>query len=254
MRKLILLVFLLAASQVEAAPAFDAFTSCGGSTASPLVCSHTPVGDPKGVVAFINTTGTAGDQVTSCTYGGAAMTEVASSPQDKATGETGIVHAFFIGSSIPTGMRDVSCVLTNTTQKRVAVYSWTASADMEVLDSDFVNSDTAGDDPQRTLSVSGRSSVAMLTFITGENDGPDVGVLNGSWTEDVEGDVGLVVFANHSYRTPTTSDIVAGWAIAGTVDDDGIAVMLAIAEVAGGGGGDTRKCLSGGGVFKAGCF
>lgn len=117
------------------AVAFDAESAANGT--GDLSWTHTPVGTPKGVVVFVNqAAGSTTDQVIGVTYGGVAMTEVALSPFTHTAGdEDAVMHAFFLGSSIPTGAQTVFVDVDATgTGKRAQAITVTAADDTSVDD------------------------------------------------------------------------------------------------------------------------
>jgi hypothetical protein len=236
-----LLVGLLCVpAAADAAVAYDAFTVCSNSTTDPVVCSHTPTGTPRAILVYVFQNADATDQVVSCTYGGDAMTEVTGSPNAKAAAEAFIIHAFFLGTSIPTGAQDVSCDVSNTTAKRVSVISLTAAADTELVDQDAtINSDSVTD-PSVTLSLSGRTSFAALGAGSGHNE---VGVDPNAdpprpasgWTSRTEVDNGTTALLVYTYDTISTVDVAATWV---QTTEDAIAIAVAISETA----AATKKC------------
>lgn len=120
--------------------AFDVATSVGGisfggASTNTFPNAHTPAGTPRGVIAFLVTDEDT-DEVTSVTYGGDAMTELAASPMVQTLGaEHGVVHGFFLGTSIPTGTQSLACTVTDAGFVWGALCTVTAAADVEVADS-----------------------------------------------------------------------------------------------------------------------
>lgn len=207
------------------AVAFDAYTANNGT--GNLSFTHTPVGTPKGIILLCDGDDTT-DEFSSATYGGVAMTEVSGSPNVLTTGEGGNVSCFFLGSGIPTGAQTVAVTVIGTGTKQVGVFSVTASADTEVVDSDGTINSTSQADPSVTLSLSGRSSFCAIGFFSGQ------GAVTGttpftSWTSRTEFDFGSDVCGIYSYDTIGTADVSAGWT---QTADDACAIAIAISEVA----------------------
>ena len=88
------------------AVAHDASSKFGAPTSNVASFSwtHTPVGTPRGVIVFVQTAADA-DYITSVTYGGTAMTQVAEAIDT--VGEPMRETAFFLGAAIPTGAQSV---------------------------------------------------------------------------------------------------------------------------------------------------
>jgi hypothetical protein len=100
----------------------SSITASGGSAPS---FTHTPVGTPKGVLVYAIENAAASTitaEITGCTYGGIAMTQVANSPaQNTAATEDGLVYGFFLGSGIPTGIQTVTVQASGSVNQKVAV-------------------------------------------------------------------------------------------------------------------------------------
>lgn len=91
--------------------------------------THTPVGTPKGVIVIV-VDGVTTDQVVGVTYGGAALTELATySPNIQTGGEGGAVHVFWKGSSIATGAQTVAIDRNDATNYGAVCYTVTAESD-----------------------------------------------------------------------------------------------------------------------------
>lgn len=119
------------------AVAHDSFgESHGGSTGSASEASfninHNPVGTPRGVAVLVFTNADA-DDITSVTYDGAAMTQIAEAIDSVGT-DPGRCTLFFLGSSVPT--TDPATVTINRVNNADVMYavsiSVTAATDTEV--------------------------------------------------------------------------------------------------------------------------
>lgn len=231
---ILLASFFSVPTAVVAAVAFDAFNA-GTSGTGNLSYTHTPVGTPKGIVVMVSQIGSKADQVSSVTYGGVAMTEVAGSPNILATGEVDVVYTYFLGSSIPTGAQTVSVTVSGAANKLANSYSLTALTDTEIVDVDATINSAAQENPSVTLSLGGRTSWASINLLSGQNDITGITPLAG-WTSNGETDGGLVTLGTYRYNTIGTADITAGWT---QTSDDALAITLAVSEVQAQGGGDT---------------
>src|SRR3990167_4293592 len=138
--------------------AFDAASSLVVGTGD-RTFEHNPVGTPRGVlVIVVHEVGT--DTVAGVTYGGAALVEVPLSPLLHTTPETGSVHAFFLGASVPTADPATWAVdVTDTSDYIAACFTVTAAMDTEVHDpSTFDSGATTA--PSAPLTITKNSFVA----------------------------------------------------------------------------------------------
>jgi hypothetical protein len=224
-------------ASADAAVAFDAMTVCSNQTTDPITCTHTPVGTPRAVLVYIYQN-EAVDQVVTCDYGTERMTEVTGSPNEKVAAEAMILHAFFLGTSIPTGAQSVTCDVSNTIAKRIVAITLTGAADTEIVDADAtINSDSIAN-PSVTLSLSSRTSYAVIGFGAGGVDTTTITPLT-NWSDaapdGTEVDNGAAQFGVYSYDVIGSTDVTAGWTQAA---DDAIAIAVAISETA----AATKKC------------
>jgi len=211
------------------AVAYDAFAN-SAAAASTRSWTHTPVGTPRGVIVWvIDIDGD--DDISTVTYGGVSMTQVSASPAVLTTGETGAVHCFFLGSSIPTGAQTVVATAPTGTGGVKVGYSvtLTAAADTEVVDSDAINSASVAD-PSVVLALAGRTSWAGLALYSGHDALTGITPLL-NWTGRIEQDAGTEGAACYTYNTVSTADVTAGWT---QTAEDAVAVAVAVSEVAGG--------------------
>src|SRR3990167_4544585 len=113
--------------------AYDATSATTAAGTGALTWSHTPAGTPKGILVFIAQDASGGaDQVTGVTYGGSAMTEVTGSPVLHSSGEPGAAYAYFLGSSVPTGVHQVVVSVSGAASKRGAAISLTAIGNTQI--------------------------------------------------------------------------------------------------------------------------
>jgi len=224
-RALVFILLFLFQTHVFAAPAKDAVSNAAAGTGN-FSWTHTPVGTPRGVL--VKCTGTGGvDGFTSASYGSASLTDVTGSPNVLVAGENGNVSVFFAGSSIPTGAQTVSVTVSGTTDKRCVAITLTASADLEIVDSDGTINSTSQANPSVTISLGGRSSFVAIAFYSGQGDPTGITPFTG-WTADLEHDWGSDVAGWYTYDTVGTTDVTAGWT---QLADDAAMVAVAVAEV-----------------------
>ena len=210
--------------------AFDAATSSLTLTSSAYNISHTPVGTPRGVLVLIAEDGGT-DAVTGITYGGTSLTEMTNSPFVGTNSEAGVIHAYFLGSSVPTGAQTCTITPSANTRRVTTCITVTAANDTEenivsqLLDSNGIAS------PSATLSLSSVSSFVAQAFQSGKPSVGDISPLAG-WTSRQEGDFGPSTAAVYTYDTIGTADVTCGY----TAGGDNVQLLgAAINEVAGGG-------------------
>jgi hypothetical protein len=211
------------------AVAFDAITN---STLTSF--THTPVGTPRGVLIFFTDDTTLADRVSDPTYGGVACTEVTLSPLTNDGTDNHVIHAFFLGSSIPTGAQTVAYTASAGTQ-RIGCITYTAAADTEVKDTSTIAETTPGTgDRTVTLSLGGAAAACALAF------GTDFGATSSfaplaDWTAQRESDEGTNCTGLYTYDIVGTTDVTAGVAF-GANSGELACLAVAIGEVAAGGG------------------
>jgi hypothetical protein len=222
---------------VFAAVAFDAVSNAAAGTGN-FSFTHTPVGTPKAIILYVNqynASSPSDDQISTVTYGGVAMTEMTGSPfMSTSTGS--VIHAYHLGSSIPTGARTVSITATSNDNKRPFVISLTASADTEVNSVGLIGG-AAIANPKITLPLNGISSFVSIGFISGAAAVSGI-TPYASWNSRLENDWGPDTAGWYTYNTIGTSDVVAGWT---STSDVATGITSAISEVAAGGGAAVVK-------------
>lgn len=217
---------------------FDSFFSSAESLdANDIVVACSPVGTPGGVVVMVYSYGTSADQVVSATYGGVAMAEVSVSPLIKTSTELMVTHAFALGSGIPTGAQNLVVDRSGANSMKVDVVIFTAAANVEVVDSDVVQSDSAANPSTPTLSFGGRSCAVILGFVSGQS-APTGVTPRTNWTSRAEFDHGAGTSGTYTYDIVGSSDVTPGWNQAA---DDANGIAVAISEVVGGGGQPTPR-------------
>jgi len=185
--------------------------------------SHNPVGTPKGVlVIIVHEVGT--DTVAGVTYDGTALNEVPLSPLLHTSPETGSVHAFFLGSGVPTADPATWAVdVTDTSDYIAACFTVTATADTEVHDTTtFASGATTA--PSATLTITKNSFVAggLYSGLAAPGSTEVAGT-----TEVVTGDLGADSGEISRGDSIKTGDFAYGWTQA---SDDGAVLAVAISE------------------------
>lgn len=207
--------------------AHDAVSNSGlGTTA--LGWTHTPTGTPRGVVVLVVQDVGSGDEVTSVTYGGTAMTRVAYLASVLG-GEDGAVYAYFLGASVPTGSQAVAVNVDATgSNKGAAAFTVTASTDTEVDTFDSLDSASL-DDPSITLSTS-QECMVYAGLHSGQGV-PTAVTAGAAYTQSHAGDDFGVALAEFER---STSPIAAGSVVvdfASVAADEVGMIALAIREV-----------------------
>lgn len=217
------------------AVAFDAFSNHATGGTGDLSWTHTPVGTPRGIIVLVcHVDSAANDKVTGVTYGGVAMSEMSGSPNTAlvlvTSGIAGAVHAFFLGSSIPTGAQTVAVTTSSAVSigGQAAAISLTASSDTEVVDSDG-SIEASVTNPSVTLSLSGRDCFCVIAAATGQGAVAFVSPLSG-WTSRHEIDFGLYTGVFYTYNTIGSTDVTAGYTLNNAKDS--FAFCCAVSEAA----------------------
>jgi len=187
--------------------------------------SHNPVGTPRGVlIIVVHEVGT--DTVAGVTYDGTALVEVPLSPLLHTTPETGSVHAFFLGASVPTADPATWAVdVTDTSDYIAACFTVTAAMDTEVHDTSTFDSG-ATTAPSATLTITKNSFVAggLYSGLAAPGSTEVAGT-----AEVVTGDLGADSGEISRGDSIKTADFAYGWTQA---SDDGAVLAIAISESA----------------------
>jgi hypothetical protein len=191
--------------------AFDAYSS-SSYAAGDLSWTHTPVGTPKGVLVLIYGNKYE-DDIASVSYGGVAMEEVGLSPQlhNGASSDVFAVHAFFLGSNIPTGAQTVAVTHgTGTSSHRAGCITLTADGDTAVEDDGAVNSNSVAN-PSVTLTIDEQSFCALV-FGSGQ------GAISGAtpladWSSRTESDMGVCIGGIYTKNDIVSTDTAAGFTL-----------------------------------------
>jgi len=203
--------------------AFDAATT-NESALDPHDFTHTPVGTPRGVILLGTSNGIgAGDFIVGITYGGVSMSRIKYAAS--ASAEPGQSWIYFLGASIPTGAQTVSIDKNSASTLQAVSVTLTAGADTEIVDSDSTVTEAA--DPQLTLQLSGRSSMAFACIHSGANAPTDLTAI-ADQTALATRDWGTKSSVYTRTTTAQTADDTIGWT---ALIDDVSMSAAAIAEV-----------------------
>jgi hypothetical protein len=212
----------------DAASIDDSAIAAGGD----LSWTHSPSGTPKGALVFVVayfSGGTSADEITSVTYGGVSMTEVSASPQVLASTEDFAVHAFFLGSGVPTGNQTVAVTTSASNASQQVGYCVTFTADSgydtAVEDADFVNS-TSASNPSVSLTIPSGDAAVVIGIATGAGT---AGIsAAGSHTQLYETDLTSRVAALHRRTNNLTADGAATYTASA---DEQCAIFVAVKQV-----------------------
>lgn len=216
--------------------AFDAASTLGAEFSADTSWTHTPVGVPRGAILHILGRGSlpATGDIVGATYGGVALARPTNAFAVDASTETGGGWQYFLGASLPTGPQtlaiDVAAV-PGSAAFYAYVYTVTAAADTEVVDSDILQDNQAN--PTMTMNT----PVGVNTFIAGSlfSGQPNTGVAVGTdYTQVAEIDLSGARCWSFMRRTAiaTGGDITLNWVQA--TSDDCAAIGIAVREAASG--------------------
>lgn len=206
----------------------------GGSGIGNLTWDHTQPVTFNGIFVQIFQLASGTDEVSGVTCDGVAMTEVPGSPQLITSGEPMALYSYFLGASIPAGTLTFVVTVTGATNKVGNSIAVTAAGNTVLVDSDTtVKAITAN--PSVTLSLAGKSCLALLSFISGQNAVTGTTPLTG-WTDLGEADLGAGVVGNYRYDTVSTANVTAGFTQASeevcmaaiAIGEDVVAYILAL--------------------------
>ena len=164
--------------------AYDAFSNGNNvfDTSLDISFTHTPVGTPRGVIAFVVASTTFADGVAGVTYGGTPLTQVTGSPNLFDGTVDFAVHAFHLGSSIPTGAQTVVVDTTGSVRHTAYCITVTGAADTVVQDTDASIASDASSSPSAILSLGSQSCFVAEAFGSGASTPSDISPLTG-WTK-----------------------------------------------------------------------
>jgi len=210
------------------AVAFDAFSDTTAGTGN-LSWTHTPVGTPRAIIVFV-VQNVAGNEISSVTYGGTAMSPVIGSPNNKAANEDGIVYCYFKGDSIPTGPQTVTVTVSGASVKTPGAISLTAAGNTEVQDTDVTINSNSVTNPSATLLLGSNTCFCAEAFMSGQASVTNITPLT-DWTARQEFDFTSQTAGIYTYNTIGSTDVAMGWT---QPADDAICIGIAVTESAGG--------------------
>ena len=212
-------------------PRFDAqstldFTSTNSWT-------HTPVtATPCGVVVMIAQNVVSTDLITGVTYGGVAMTRIATDGFAQDTvGEPGAAYVYFLGSNVPTGAQSVAVTVSSGTDAKTGwAVTLSGDADQAIAASGKIQVDTLN--PSVTLATDGYfDGVCLSVFFSGLNAPTDGTITAGTgYTKLTASAAGGRDFGTESASAQYASglkgaNIACGWTAA---SDDVAMIALAV--------------------------
>lgn len=188
--------------KASTAPAFDAFTYHPVSFNAIGSFTHTPVGQPRGVVvAFVTNDVSDQSSLLTLTYGGEPMI-LASSEGNVAMDSR--MYIYFLGEGIPGGPQLVDFSGTSSAGKRVCVWTLTADHDLFVADIAELTGNSA--DPSFILDAGGLNS-----FCCQVSNWQNTPTEYANWTENQEfnGE-----YSWHSYDLISDVPVTGGYTMA----------------------------------------
>jgi len=182
-------------------------------------------GTPQGIVVGVIHAATT-VLVNTITYGGQSLSLVVQA-QDTA-GEANTSQLWFLGTGVPAGTQDVVADLIGATTTDIYFVVWelSGSADLEVIDFDVVENNTAN--PQLTLQAGGREKLSLALIGSGLAEPASLTEVTGN-TRDQDQDFGSWCGVSCYETTVDASDHTIGWSGG---NDDVALVAVAISEVA----------------------
>ena len=214
-------------------PRFDAQSFLDFTTTANGSWTHTPVtATPRGVVVLIAQNVVSTDLITGVTYGGVAMTRIATDGLAQDTvGEPGAAYAYFLGSNVPTGAQTVAVTVSSGTDAKTG-WAVTLSGDSNqaIAASGKIQVDTLN--PSVTLATDGYfDGVCLSVFFSGLNAPTDGTITAGTgYTKLTASAAGGRDFGTESACAQYASglkgaSIVCGWTAA---SDDCAMIALAV--------------------------
>lgn len=208
--------------------AYDAQSSQDGFGAGGSF-THTPVGTPRGIVVLIASSDISTDIITGVTYGGVALTRVATNGFVADTaGEVGAVYAYFLGSGIPTGAQTVVVTTADINAKSAWCLSVTAANDTQIAGSGKASGDAAN--PTVTINtIAGFAGFVAGVLFSGQNAPASITAGSGYTILTLKSDFGLTSGVAERADAKTGASIVVNF----TATSEDVAIIgVAVEEVA----------------------
>lgn len=195
------------------------------STVSPFTFSHTPSGTPKGVLVGIVQNTTSTDRVSAVTYGGVAMTRIATIAD--AAGEPGRVYVYGLHASIPTGTQTVSITHSGGADQKLATVTTQTSGggDTEIVD--FETSNNEAGNISVTIDTGSRDALIYMWVYSGRGAPSNIVPIAGYTTLTTHD------FTDNVTRSEVETALTSGSRAAGytVTASDAALVAVAISEV-----------------------
>jgi len=217
--------------------AFDAAASSGSLAQADVSYTHTPSGTPAGIIVFGLCSLNADFATNAATYGGSAMTHLATITGSGGSQKNDMeIHAWLLGSSVPTGAQTVAITRTGTGYCRGVSVSVTAATDVELNTAGgagYVTGESSGTTTPFTAGTLALGSVESLCaemFLTGDSA---TWTAPTNWTEYYQ--VGQFSRTHAiAVRDVTTSDVTDAGVGFGGGTEEVVGLVVAIAEAGGG--------------------
>lgn len=224
---LLLIVSLLFAGIADAAILFDATSFVATGTGN-MSWTHTPASAPRGAIVLCMQSGAATDQISTVTYGGVAMSEVAGSPHTKGTGETTVVYGFFLGSGIPTNAQTIVVTVTGAATKKCSATTVTAATDTSVDATDTdINSDSLAN-PSGSIATSTGVTTYIYAALSSGHDADESVLPTGGYTSTLSSGGGSMTWEWMRRTTnPTGGAVTYGWT---QTAEDAVGLAIAVRE------------------------
>jgi hypothetical protein len=225
--------------------AFDAVTTASAAASNPSF-THTPVGTPRAVIAFVYGNASATFGASDVTYGGVTMTQVASITGSGDGGgypDTLNLHwyLYFLGSSIPTGAQTAAGTRTGTGYAKLICITLTGADDTEVVDSDTVNTTSAATTSPTSLTLSSRTCWVGGAFVLDVNNPSAVTNYTLRGAEPYY----FAYSLSGVSRDAVDSNDLSAFTMLSHSSATAVGVTCAVSEVVGGGGGRITPRLAG---------
>lgn len=198
-------------------------------TTDPWTFTYNPGSTVRGVAVAVVHGVQSASLVNSVTYGGQAMSLVASAADT--AGEPGRCEVWFLGASVPTGEQTVSVDLTSATgtDMHFIIFGLSGDDDLEVVDSDTLSEDAAN--PTVTLQKDGRTAITIAGLYHGNDVLPgDFRVASGI-TRDQFHDFNPAEYISVGFYETTPDDVDQEIGYSNLPSNDVGLVGLAVSEV-----------------------
>jgi hypothetical protein len=192
--------------------AFDAATPSTKATngADPWTFTHVSAAGTRGIAIIAAHSSVATDLIAgTVSYGGVTVPRIRS--LGSTGGESGRSYIWFLGSGVPTGSQTVSLDFTSSplTGALFAALTFTAAADIEIIDDDEVGSNSTNG-LSLALQYGGRTCIGIFGAYDGRGVPADTTVLSGM-TQDANADFGPWEMIAAHQTTPGSSDFTVGY-------------------------------------------